>query len=285
MSRVWLPPLALLALAIANPVRAEAPPGKFAVEAVQDVVYYDGPDAHKTKHRLDLYLPRGQKDFPVMFFVHGGAWQRGDKSMLGVYRALGRFYARHGVGAVVINYRLSPAVRHPAHVEDVARAFAWTYRNIGRYGGRPDRIFVCGHSAGGHLISLLVTEPRYLRAEGLGVGVIRAAISLSGVFRIPDRYFASVFGTDPEVRKQASPIEHVRPGLPPFLIVYGDNDFPGCDREPAEAFCKALRAKGDRARTVEVKECNHFNVLLNAALEDAPVSSAIIDFIRARAGK
>jgi acetyl esterase/lipase len=285
MPRVWFSSLALLALAVPCPARAEAPPGTFAVEKVKDVAYFDGPGADKVKHRLDLFLPRGKKDFPVLFFVHGGAWQRGDKAMLGIYSALGSFYARRGVGAVVINYRLSPAVAHPEHVKDVARAFAWTYKNIARYGGRPDLLFVSGHSAGGHLIALLVTDPSYLKAEGLTVKAIRGAVALSGVYRIPERYLASVFGTDPEVRKQASPIEHVRAGLPPFLIVYGDNDYPGCGREPSEAFCKALKDKGDRAETVEVPECSHINVLMNAALADTPVSRAVLGFIAAHAGK
>jgi acetyl esterase/lipase len=285
MPRVWLPSLALVALAVPCPARAEAPNGKFAVQAIKDVAYYDGPGADKVKHRLDLFLPRGQKDFPVLFFVHGGAWQRGDKGMLGLYSALGSFYARHGVGAVVINYRLSPGVAHPEHVKDVARAFTWTYKNIARYGGRPDRIFVSGHSAGGHLIALLVTDESYLKAEGLTVKAIRGAIALSGVYKIPDRSLVSVFGTDREVRKQASPIEHVRPGLPPFLIVYGDNDYRDCGREPSEAFAKALKARGDRAETVEVRECNHYNVLMNAALSDTPVSRAILGFLGASTGK
>ena len=285
MPRVWLFSLALLALVIPCPARAETPPGTFAVEAVKDVAYYDGPGADKVKHRLDLYLPRGQKDFPVLFFVHGGAWQRGDKAMLGIYRSLGSFYARQGVGAVVINYRLSPSVAHPEHIKDVARAFAWTHKNIARYGGRPDRIFVSGHSAGGHLISLLVTDDSYLKAEGLSTRDIRGAIALSGVYRVPDRYLNAVFGTDPEVRKQASPIEHVRAGLPPFLIVYGDSDLPGCDRDPSEAFARALRDKGDKAETLEVRECGHINVLMNAALPDTPVSRAIFAFIAANAGK
>jgi acetyl esterase/lipase len=284
MPRVWLFSLALLTLTVPQLSRAEGPPTRFGVEAVKDVAYYDGPGAHKVKHRLDLYLPRGQKDFPVLFFVHGGAWQRGDKAMLGVYSALGSFYARHGVGAVVINYRLSPAVQHPEHVKDVARAFAWTHKNIARYGGRPDRIFVCGHSAGGHLIALLATDESYLKAEGLSTKAIRGAIALSGVYRIPDRYLASVFGTDPEVRKQASPIEHARAGLPPFLIIYGDSDYPDCGREPSEAFAKALKDKGDRVETLEVKDCNHYSVYLNTALPDSPVSRAILAFIAAHSG-
>src|SRR5437016_798438 len=133
---------AALLVASGAPVRAEQPsPAKtFEVQAVRDVPYYDGEDADKTKHKLDLYLPKGQKDFPVLFFVHGGAWRTGDKNYFGFYAGLGKFYARRGIGTVVTNYRLSPKVKHPEHIKDVARAFAWTVKNISKYGGRPDAI-------------------------------------------------------------------------------------------------------------------------------------------------
>ena len=123
---------------------AEAGEASFGVKSLKDVAYHTGEDTHATKHKLDLFLPEGRKDFPVLFFVHGGAWRHGDKGFLGIYSALGKFYAQHGIGAVVINYRLSPDVQHPEHVKDVARAFAWTYHNIARYGGDPGRIFVRG---------------------------------------------------------------------------------------------------------------------------------------------
>src|SRR5206468_9748775 len=119
----------------------------FEVEVVADIDYYKGNDADKIKHKLDLYLPKGQKDFPVLFFVHGGAWRSGAKNFFGVYSSIGKFYARRGIGTVVTNYRLSPKVTHPEHIKDVARAFAWTSKNISKYGGDPTALFPCGHSA------------------------------------------------------------------------------------------------------------------------------------------
>src|SRR5262245_37016196 len=157
---------------------AKAPAPAYEVRWVRDVAYYDGPDADPAKHKLDLFLPKGPKDFPVVVFVHGGAWHRGDKSFLGVYSSLGAFLARHGVGAAVVNYRLSPAVRHPEHAHDVARAVAWVHGNVARYGGRPDELFLCGHSAGGHLVALLATDPSYLKAEGVKPGAVRGVIAL-----------------------------------------------------------------------------------------------------------
>ncbi|MCA1481900.1 alpha/beta hydrolase, partial [Bradyrhizobium sp. NBAIM08] len=125
----------------------------------------------------------------------------------------------------------SPKVKHPAHIEDVAKAFAWTCENIGKYGGRTDRIFACGHSAGGHLVSLLATDPSWLKAEKHAPSDIRGVVSISGVYEIDNQFrlFTGVFGTDPAVCKKASPLTHAAGKHPPFLIAYGDADFPQLD--------------------------------------------------------
>jgi acetyl esterase/lipase len=251
------------------------------VQIVRDIPYYQGKDADPVKHRLDMYLPKGQKDFPVLFFIHGGAWRHGDKNYLGVYGTLGMSWARHGIGAVVINYRLSPAVRHPEHIKDVARAFEWTHDHIANYGGRPDEIFVCGHSAGGHLAALLATDESYLKAEGLTLHDIRGVIPMSGVYEVrePYRIFDVTFGSDAKIRKDASPITHVRADVPPFLIVYADHDLELCGKQCSETFCRALCDNKCEARTLEAHDRNHITLLLMAALDDDPVSRAVQDFV------
>ena len=260
----------------------KGPAGTYEVDIIQDVPYYEGPDADKHRHRLDLYLPRGGKDFPVLFFVHGGAWMHGDKSLFGRHKPIGVFWASHGVGVVMTNYRLSPAVRHPGHIQDVARAFAWTYKNIPRYNGRPDQIFAFGHSAGGHLVALLATNDTYLKAEGLSLQAIRGVIPMSGLYHIPanNSLFDAIFGTDPKVRREASPLSHARPDAPPFLILYADHDLSLCNKKLAEAFCQALQDKKAVARTVEVKERNHVTIFFKATREDDPAAQAMRDFIR-----
>ena len=160
--------LPLLVVLVTAPARGDEPEKstadekRFEVDTVKDVAYNDAPDADADKQTLDLYLPKGQKDFPVLFFVHGGTWKSGDRKQ---YPRLGEAFASRGLGTVVINYRLSPKVQHPAHIQDVAKAFAWTCANIGKYGGDADQIFCMGHSAGGHLVSLLATDESYLKAE------------------------------------------------------------------------------------------------------------------------
>ena len=258
----------------------DAPPDdmRYEVESKRDITYFDGEAADRNKHKLDLYLPKGKKDFPVVMFVHGGAWVFGDRNFFGVYEALGKMFARHGVGAAVISYRLSPGVQHPEHVKDVARAFAWTHKHIADYGGRADELFVCGHSAGGHLISLLATDESYLKAEGLSLRDVRGAMPISGVYSIPDGLFNEAFGKDPAVRKAAGPINHVHEGCPPFLILYADRDYPFCDAASA-AFCRALKAKKVPAETVKMKDRTHLSVIGDASRDDDPCAKAMLDFI------
>jgi acetyl esterase/lipase len=275
----------LAALSGTSEARAEGAakdlPRPAAVKVVKDVAYYDGAGNDPIKHKLDLFLPEGRKDFPVVLFVHGGAWLHGDKNFLGFYSALGRSLARQGIGVAVTNYRLSPGVKHPEHVKDVARAFAWVHKNAGKYGGRADRLFVCGHSAGGHLVALLATDESYLRGVGLSTNNVRGVIPISGVYNVPNGFLPMVFGTGKDAGKKASPITFARAGLPPFLILWADEDFPSCGRAPSEAFAKALRDKGNKAvQGVEVKENNHYSIIVNAKSPESSIGKAIVGFIR-----
>jgi acetyl esterase/lipase len=280
---------ALLALGLLAPAgRAadrRAPPvtgGNYKVEVIKDIAYYEGKDADKVKHKLDLYLPKGKKDFPVFFFVHGGAWVMGDRKDCGPG---GRLFARNGIGTVIISYRLSPQVKHPAHIQDVAKAFAWTHKHIKEYGGRPDQIFISGHSAGGHLVALLATDESYLKSEGLTLAAIKGAIPLSGVYRIRpgDNLTKEVFG-DAKACKQASPLEHVKGKHPPFLIAYGDDDFRTCD-VMSEQLGKALKDCKGEAAVLKVPDRNHLTIVLKAAAgEDDPLTQAVLKFIARHSG-
>jgi acetyl esterase/lipase len=266
-----------------TPARADkekAKPTTFEVETIEDIAYYQGKDADQIKHKLDLYIPKGGKDFPVLFFVHGGAWRLGDKAHLGVYRRFGNRIARHGIGVVVTNYRLSPKVKHPAHIQDVAKAFAWTCKHIKKYGGRTDEIFVSGHSAGGHLAALLATDDSYLKAEGLTLKAIRGVIPISGVYRLPETpLLEPVFGEDKVVRSQASPISHARADAPPFLLLCAETDWPSCGKRCALAFCKALQKKKCLAEFHEIKDRSHVSILLYAYSDHDPTGLAILQFI------
>lgn len=246
-----------------------------AVETIKDIAYYDGKDADPVRHKLDLYLPKGKRDFPVLMFVHGGTWRSGKKDL---YGALGNVFAKNGVGMVIINYRLSPAVQHPAHVQDVAKAFAWTVGNISKHGGRPDQVFISGHSAGGHLVALLATAENYLAAEKLGLDKIKGVVALSGVYAIGAGRLNQAFGEDPQVHKEASPLQHVKAGLPPFLIAYADNDFTGLDKL-AESMGKALKDAKDMVTVMKIDNRDHYTIIRSMVQETDPVTQAALQFI------
>jgi len=247
------------------------------VAVVNDIAYYEGADADAKKHKLDIYTPKGLKDFPVVFFIHGGTWSSGDRKM---YGNMGQMFAKQGIGVVVISYRLSPAVTHPAHIEDVAKAFAWTYANIAKYGGRADRIFVAGHSAGGHLTSLLAANPEYLKKHGLSSKNIRGIIPISGVYDIPAGMFPKIFpGTQDEL-KGASPVKNLTAGGPPALVIYADQDYAGLDLLAKQYTAKLTDLK--TPATLElIKDRTHITIITKMMLSAKDAASTLaLDFIR-----
>jgi acetyl esterase/lipase len=300
-----------------------APGTAWPVDVRRDVVYYDGPGADPDLHRLDLFLPRGARDYPVVLLVHGGAWMLGDNRCCGLYSSVGEFLAGQGIGVAMPRYRLAPNHTHPAQVRDIARAFAWLHRHAATYGGSPDRLFLVGHSAGGHLVSLLATDEQYLRAEGLRRSAVRGVVSVSGVYRIPAgpldvrlggntalafrldelvplrgmidypllgpgfplrlNVFGPIFGDDPRVRAAASPVNHVCPGLPPFLILHAEKELPWLTAM-AEEFHAALLEQGCDSYLARIAGRNHQSIVFAAVDPGDPVGGAITAFVRQYAG-
>ena len=240
------------------------------VEVHEDLPYVEGGGA---KQRLDLYIPRGQKQFPVFVFLHGGGWITGDRSL---YHALGNRLARAGVGVAIPSYRLMPINPHPAQIEDAAAAFAWTRAHIAEYGGDPRRLYVGGHSSGGHLASLLALDQRYLQAHGLDASAIRGVVSMSGVYDV-DRLVA--FETK-SPRKDASPLHHVRRGAPPFLVSYCQWDYIGLPKQARE-FAASLKKSLVETELIYIPKDNHITEIINFTREDGPLLHAVLSFIAA----
>jgi acetyl esterase/lipase len=214
-------------------------------------------------------------------FVHGGSWKSGDKDR---YTKLGETFAKQGIGAAVINYRLSggkSGARHPDHIHDVARAFAWVKANAAKHGGDKDRLFISGHSAGGHLVSLLATDESYLKAEECSLDDIRGVVSVSGVYTISNLVplFHDPFGKDPEVCKAASPMNHVNGKHPPFLIAYGNKDLPLIDTL-SEQFGKKLKDCKCDAKVMKLQR-DHISIVVEMGTKaDDPLTQAMVEFIK-----
>ena len=255
-----------------------APPAEDAFERHPNIAYRTDKDADKERHTLDVYTPKGKKDFPVVLFVHGGSWKSGNKNL---YASLGQSLAADGIGCVICNYRLSPAVQHPAHVEDVAKAFAWTCDNIGKYGGKKEQLFLCGHSAGGHLVSLLATDPQYLKAVNRSPAEVKGVAALSGVYEIVTGVttLETAFGKDEKVCKLASPRTHATGKHPPFLIAYADNDFPRLDQTALNMHAALKKAESPVA-LVKCADRNHYTIIIQFVKNDDPLNKAFREFVQ-----
>jgi acetyl esterase/lipase len=214
----------------------------------------------------------------VLFFVHGGAWRTGDRSH---YLPLGNRFASEGLLVVAPSYRLAPKNPFPAQIVDVAAAFAWTVKHIKEHGGDPERIYVAGHSAGGHLVSLLTLDPSHLEKHNLSPKLIRGTAALSGVYdltAIGDSQ-AAVFGTDKEFRRKASPLSYVNDAAPPFLVTYCQWDYMTLPAQ-AKSFHAALKKVGVTSELVFVPRENHISEMLSIANPDDVTAKSILKFVK-----
>lgn len=245
--------------------------------------------------RLDLYQPVGVKDAPIMVYVHGGGWKRGDK------RAVGekvKFFIGRGWVFVSVNYRLLPEGRHPVNVNDVALALAWVHNNAREYGGNPNQLFVMGHSAGAHLAAMVVTSEKPLQEAGKTCNILKGVIALdTNAYDLPvlmrssaASFYGQVFGEDHALWKDASPSQHVAKGkgIPPFLICYSRGMRTRTNPERAKhanAFAKKLRAAGFAAEIVDASDRNHAEINQRfGRADDAKVTGTAARFLDAIVG-
>jgi acetyl esterase/lipase len=238
---------------------------------------------------LDLY-PHPDGARRLVAFVHGGGWRIGDKGngAAGVEKA--RFFHANGYAYASLNYRLSPAVQHPAHVIDVAAALAWLHKEGRAHGVDAARMAVMGHSAGAHLAALVAVDSTRLGAHGLPLSIVSCAILLDGAGYDVTRQmqgldrgaggftremYANAFGADPAMWRNASPIEHVAPnkGIAPFLIVHTPRVAAAVQ---ARNFAARLRDAGARVTTLNAPGYSHADVNRRIGEPGELVSGAIL---------
>jgi acetyl esterase/lipase len=270
--------------------KAPAPP------TMQLGVPYDPAAPDDPRRQLDLYLPAG-RDFPVVVFVHGGGWAWGDRTQsfggADIYRNIGRFLASRGFGAVVIGYRLVWPMDWQSQLGDVARAVAWVQAHAAEKGGRADRIFLMGHSAGAQLAARVATDPAWLAHEGGDVDGICGVAAVSGAgYDLGDietyragfdpLYFAERFGgsrLDGSWWRDASVLPFLDAGDPPFLVASATGESPGLRRQ-SSLFHEALSTAGVRSRLVTVKGSSHERIILELSRADKTAGPAVLDFLR-----
>lgn len=241
------------------------------------------------KLSLDIYNADPGKIKPVVVFVHGGGWLLGDKATK--IKKKVKLFNTAGYVFVSVNYRLSSffnkKTQYPAHTNDVADAIKWVFDHIGKYGGDNNKIALLGHSAGAQMIALLATSPEFLPARGLKATDIKGVISadtegydVQEMGNAGAKIYQRVFGEDPEVWKNASPIEHVRPGseYPPFLIVMRGKPYR---IDMANRFADKLRAAGAGVKLISGEPYSHFKVNnMIGSKKDTIVTPEIVSFLK-----
>ncbi|MGB0743691.1 MAG: alpha/beta hydrolase [Opitutales bacterium] len=244
---------------------------------------------------MDLYLPKGRDNFPVLHFVHGGAWIIGNKNQvipgIGAYRILGQGFASRGIGVAISNYRLAPEHKHPAQIVDVSRAWAWLYHNISSYGGDSSNLFLMGQSSGGHLVSLLSTDERYLNSLNIPIDSIKGTITMSGVYDLetlgpvhwlrddPSLFIQQIFGNDTETLKKASPSNYVNSELPAFMVLIAEND-PIAIKRQAPPFVLNLHRNNVLYDFAIMKGKNHITSIGDVGRDDDATTDEIEFFIK-----
>ena len=230
------------------------------------------------KQRLDLYLPAGT-DFPVLCFVHGGGLMLGDKALV---RRLGVACARTGIAVVALNHRLSPAVAHPTHIQDIAAGVDWVARNIARHGGDATRIAVAGHSSGAYLAALLLADRRYLGQHAFDASRVRAVVPISGFFHVerlaPERP-KHVWGSDAGKWSDTSPATHAGAPQPPTLLLYADGD-DAARRQESLDYGARLQALGTTAVVQQIGDRDHRSIFTRMTSADDPTLAAMLTFLR-----
>lgn len=247
------------------------------------------------RQKVDIYAPDNAKGLPVVFWIHGGGWQAGDRTSV---QEKPRAFVEKGFVFVSTGYRLLPEVDMNAIIRDIAHSLGWVHKHIADYGGDPNKMLVMGHSAGAQLAALICTDDRYLKAEGVPLKAIKGCVPVDGdTYDIPaiietaetrrrvhgepqPKYgHREKFGNDPAKHKDFSAVTHVARGkaIPPFFILHVA-DHPDNSAQ-ARRLGAVLKEAGIPATVYGAKDTNHTKVNANLGLPDDPATRAMFEFV------
>jgi arylformamidase len=278
-----------LVAALSMTLRGAEPP----VPGVTRDIPYTGEQNERLM--LDVYAPAAAKNLPVIFWIHGGGWQKGDKSEMD---RKPQAFTDAGFVFVATNYRFLPGVEMRTILSDVAKAIRWVHGHIAEHGGDSRRIIVMGHSAGAQLAALVCTDERYLKAEGLPLSAIRACVPVDGdtydvTLQVetgaarrrslgqPEPKFGhrEKFGGADEMLRDLSAVYHVArgKGIPPFLLVHvGDHPDKAAQTKQLQ---DALTEVGLPVKTFAAPATDHVRINANLGQPDDPATKAVLQFL------
>lgn len=240
-------------------------------QTLNNISYYDqkvsASDAYISERCvLDVYIPKNIKNFPTVIWFHGGGITGGEKEIPEALK-------NKGIAVIGVNYRLSPKVKAPKYIEDAAAATAWAFKNIKKYGGREDLVFISGHSAGGYLAAMVGLDKKYLQKYGLDANALAGIIPFSGqmISHFTTRKEKGIDELDARIDDMA-PLHFIRADAPPLLLITGDREKELLGRYEENAYMnRMMKLKGHKETTLyELQGFDHvgmakpaFPLLLN----------------------
>jgi arylformamidase len=240
--------------------------------------HLDVPYGSHDRHKLDIF-PVAAPGAPILAFVHGGYWYSRDKSLA---HFIAPFYVAAGVNVVSIGYRLCPEVGVGDVVSDIRAALEWIHENAAEFDADQQRLFVAGHSAGGHLAAMMCGP------DGMADGRVKGGCSISGLHDLePIRlcYLNETLGLDRETAKTLSPVVLAQSissrgpvSLPPLLLTVGDEEGSEYLRQ-RDDLVAALRAARQPVSIVENPRANHFAACEAFCDPSHPLSDAMLRMI------
>jgi acetyl esterase/lipase len=244
--RVWL--IGVGCLLAGSAALAAETAAKLEYSTENDIAYYDAAtlaradEYQKQQGKLDVYYPKGAKGFATVVWFHGGGLTGG-----------ARYFPNlkdQGIALVTASYRLAPKAQPPAYLEDSAAAIAWVLKNIGRYGGDPNKVFVAGHSAGAYLATMVAMDPKWLGAHKLSNKSLAGVISVSGQMTTHFTVKKQRGDTGPDLRPlidEYAPLYHAANEFSPICLIVGGRDIEFKSRvEENELMAVTLRNLGHR---------------------------------------
>lgn len=225
-----------------------------------------------------LAFRAARPDGRVLLFWHGGGWTSGYKEWMSF---MAPAFTAAGVTFITAGYRLAPGQLFPIGLADCASAVRWTCANAERLGGDPRKLFIGGHSAGGHYAALLAVKRDWQKSAGVPVDCVRGCLPLSGVYD-----FTATGGLTVRPRflgasgneREASPIHQMHSPLPPFYVAHGSEDFPHLMKQ-AEAFEGAFRTAGGTIQRDVLQGRNHFTASYAGGETDGPWVRPALSFM------
>ncbi|MFT5502479.1 MAG: arylformamidase [Gammaproteobacteria bacterium] len=223
-------------------------------EGVKGIDLSYGSDAYQAIR----VFPAQQPDGNVLCVMHGGGWTNGYKEWMSFMApALNQF----GICLVSIGYRLAPQHVYPAGLEDCCDGLALVHQRIAEWGGNPNRLFVGGHSAGGHYAALMALQNQWQNERNVPVDVIKGVLPISGTYQFGAGSglamrprFLGPEGNEAEVT--ASPNQYIHADAPPFFVAWGEKDFSHLI-DQAKAFSDSLQSVGVNVGCLELDDCDH----------------------------